>query len=80
VSRGYYLLDATGGGVFDFEADRFSLPVCGFAVQGGRSSAPVGGAWLCGGIGALLRGVQGVARGTSLSSRSTACWARRRSW
>ncbi len=62
VSRGYYLLDATGGGLFDFNADRFALPVCGFAVQGGRSSAPVGGAWLCGGIGALLRGVQGVAR------------------
>jgi len=62
VSRGYYLLDATGGGVFDFDADRFALPVCGFAVQGGRSSAPVGGAWLCGGIGALLRGVQGAAR------------------
>ena len=62
VSRGYYLLDATGGGVFDWNADRFALPVCGFAVQGGRSSAPVAGAWLCGGIGALLRGVQGAAR------------------
>lgn len=62
VVRGYYLLDVTGSGRFDFDADRFALPVCGFAVQGGRSLAPVAGAWLCGGISALLRGVQAVAR------------------
>ncbi|MEO8503256.1 MAG: metallopeptidase TldD-related protein [Acidobacteriota bacterium] len=62
VARGYYLLDATGSGRWNFEADRFALPVCGFAVQSGRSMAPVAGAWLCGGISALLRGVQAVAR------------------
>jgi predicted Zn-dependent protease len=62
VQRGYYLIDATGPGRFDLAADRFALPVCGFAVRAGSASAPVAGAWLCGGIGSLLRGVVGVAR------------------
>jgi predicted Zn-dependent protease len=62
VTRGYYLLDTTGAGRFDLAADRFALPVCGFAVHGGRASAPVGRAWLAGPISAFLRGVQGVGR------------------
>lgn len=62
VSRGYYLLDATGAARFDFAADRLAVPVCGFTVQGGRARAPVRGAFLCGGIGAWLRGIQAVAR------------------
>ncbi len=62
VVRGYYLLDVTGAGAFDLQGDRFTLPVCGFAVQGGRSSAPVRGAWLCGSVTSLLRGVQAAAR------------------
>jgi hypothetical protein len=62
VARGYYLLDATGPGRFDCEGDRFSLPVCGFAVIGGRASAPVARAWLCGSLGGFLRGLEGVAR------------------
>jgi PmbA protein len=62
VSQGYYLIDVTGPGRFDLVADRFALPVCGFAVTAGRASAPVAGAWLCGGIGAFLRGIAGVAR------------------
>ncbi len=62
VARGYYLLDATGAGRFDCDGDRFTLPVCGFAVQGGRASAPVAKAWLCGSLGGLLRGIEGVAR------------------
>ncbi|HYG65419.1 MAG TPA: metallopeptidase TldD-related protein, partial [Thermoanaerobaculia bacterium] len=62
VERGYYLLDATGGARFDFGADRFALPVCGFAVAGGRAQAPVAGAWLCGGIGTLLHGIRAVGR------------------
>lgn len=62
VARGFYLLDTTGWGRVDFDGDRFALPVCGFAVQSGRATAPVGGAWLCGSLGAFLRGIQGVAR------------------
>ena len=62
VTQGYYLIGVTGPGQFDLEADRFSLPVCGFAVAGGRASVPVAGAWLCGGIGTFLRGIAGVGR------------------
>jgi PmbA protein len=62
ISRGYYLIDATGPGRFDLAADRFALPVCGFAVEVGRATAPVARAWLCGGIGAFLRGIVGVGR------------------
>lgn len=62
LARGYYLLDAAGAGRFDLPGDRFELPVCGFAVAGGRAVAPVSRALLCGGIGALLRGIQAVAR------------------
>jgi len=62
VKSGYYLLDATGAPRFDFAADQFALPVCGFAVEAGRASAPVARAWLCGRIATLLQGVIGVAR------------------
>ena len=62
VARGYYLLDAPGPGTFDFEADRFTLPVRGFAVAGGRAVGPVGGVALFGAISALLRGVAAVGR------------------
>jgi predicted Zn-dependent protease len=62
ITRGYYLIDSTGGGTFDLAADRFSLPVCGFEVRSGRAAAPVAGSRLCGSISAFLRGVQGVAR------------------
>jgi PmbA protein len=62
VEQGYYLIDATGGPRFDWPENRFALPVCGFAVQSGRASAPVAGAWLCGKISALLQNIQGVAR------------------
>lgn len=62
VAQGYYLIDATGPGRFDLATDRFALPVCGFAVEAGRASAPVAGAWLCGGIGTFLKGIAGVGR------------------
>lgn len=62
ISRGYYLIDVSGGGRFDLGAGTFALPVCGFAVEGGRASAPVARAWLCGGIGDLLQGVAGAGR------------------
>jgi PmbA protein len=65
IGRGYYLIDVEGWPRFDFAAGRFALPVCGFAVQGGRASAPVAHAWLCGGIGDLLQGIAGVGRDLS---------------
>lgn len=62
VARGFYLLEPTSGGRFDLEADRFNLPVCGFAVREGRATSPIAEAWLSGTVSALLRGVQAVAR------------------
>ena len=46
----------------DLEADRFAVPVCGFALLRGQATTTIGRAWLCGGIGTLLRGVRAVAR------------------
>ena len=60
--RGYYLLDATGPPAVDLDAGRFRVPVCGFAVERGRASAPVAGVTLAGTLQALLRGVQAAAR------------------
>jgi PmbA protein len=62
IANGYYLIDATGFGRFDLAEGRFALPVCGFAVRGGRAAAPVAGAWLCGRIGAFLQGIVAVGR------------------
>lgn len=65
ISHGHYLIDVTGGGRFDLGNGTFALPVCGFAVEGGRASAPVARAWLCGGIGDLLQGIAGAGRDLS---------------
>ncbi|HEY0556807.1 MAG TPA: metallopeptidase TldD-related protein [Thermoanaerobaculia bacterium] len=62
IGQGFYLIDATGPGRFDLATDRFALPVCGFAVEAGRATAPVARAWLCGGIGTFLKGIAGVGR------------------
>jgi PmbA protein len=62
IDRGAYLLDADGPGRFDLAADRFALPVCGFLLSAGAARRPLARGWLCGSIGALLRGVAGVAR------------------
>lgn len=62
VARGYYLMEADGGGRFDFESDSFELPVCGFEVRTGRATAPVAGCALAGSISGFLHGLQAVAR------------------
>jgi PmbA protein len=62
MAHGYYLIDTAGNGRFDLGDGTFALPVCGFAVEGGRASAPVARAWLCGGIGDLLQGIAGIGR------------------
>lgn len=62
IAQGYYLIDATGAGHFDLNEGLFALPVCGFAVEAGRASAPVAGAWLCGRIATFLQGIAAVGR------------------
>ena len=65
VTRGYYLLEATGPADFDWQGNRFHLPICGFEVRQGRASAPVADSYLCGTITALLLGIQEVGRDLS---------------
>ncbi len=62
IDRGAYLLDTTGAPRLDLAGGRFALPVCGFAVSGGRASAPLARAWLGGEVRVLLHGLRGVAR------------------
>ena len=62
VARGFYLLDTLGPVRIDFDADRFAVPVCGFGLVQGQARETVARSWLCGGVGALLRGIRGVAR------------------
>lgn len=65
LARGYYLLDAAGPVTLDLDENVFSVPVAGYAIQSGRAVAPAGGLVLAGPVGALLRGVQAVARDLS---------------
>ena len=65
VRRGHYLIDATGPIRSDPATLQFALPVCGFAVEAGRATAPVAGAWLCGTAAALLKGLAAAARDLS---------------
>ncbi len=65
IASGHYLIDTTGPARLDPAGDRFALPVCGFAVEGGRATAPVARAWLCGTAAALFKGVAAVARDLS---------------
>ena len=62
LSRGYYLLDATGSASFDWKENRFHLPILGFEVRQGRAASPVKGSRLCGSISGLLQGIQAVGR------------------
>jgi predicted Zn-dependent protease len=62
LKAGYYLIDPVGPMALDVEADTFSLPVLGFAVEAGRATAPVSPARLAGRIGDLLRGIVAVGR------------------
>jgi PmbA protein len=62
VPRGYYFLETLAGAEFDLSADRFRLPVSGFQVTDGCAAQPISRAVLRGRLGALLHGIQGVAR------------------
>lgn len=65
VTRGYYLLEPLGPGMFDFERDHFRLPVCGFVLRQGQATAPLSRTWVEGGISTLMRNIQAVARDLS---------------
>jgi predicted Zn-dependent protease len=65
VTRGYYLLEPLGPGIFDFERDHFRLPVCGFVLRQGQATAPLSRTWVEGGISAFLRNIRAVARDLS---------------
>jgi predicted Zn-dependent protease len=60
LSRGYYLLALEGE--VRRQADRFAAPVAGFAIDAGRPTGPIAGAWLTGTVSALLHGIVAVAR------------------
>jgi PmbA protein len=62
LGRGCYLLDAQGAMRWDAAGDRFTVPVSGFVVEGGKARRPLAGAWLRGSLTGLLRGIAGVAR------------------
>ncbi len=65
VRSGHYLIDATGPARLAAEGDRFELPVCGFAVEAGRATAPIASAHLCGTAAALFKGIAAAARDLS---------------
>ena len=65
VRSGHYLIDVTGPARLDAEGDRFELPVCGFAVEAGRATAPIAGARLCGTATTLFKGIAATARDLS---------------
>lgn len=71
LSRGYYLLDVEGTARVEENFERFAVPVCGFAIDGGRPTGAVSGAWLVGSVSSLLNGFLEVARDlTFLPARS----------
>lgn len=62
VARGYYLIDLDGSPRVDLAADRVSLPVVGFRIEGGAATGPLAGATVESGLGALLRRIETAAR------------------
>jgi PmbA protein len=65
VRRGHYLIDAAGPVRCDPAGWQLALPVCGFAIEAGKATAPIAGAWLCGTAAALLKGIAATARDLS---------------
>ncbi|MEM7351777.1 MAG: metallopeptidase TldD-related protein [Acidobacteriota bacterium] len=67
LTRGYYLIDLTGRPQVDSSSGRFAAPVCGFAIEGGRPTGTVAGAWLVGSIASFLGGIVAKARDLTFS-------------
>jgi PmbA protein len=62
LQRGYYLLDVEGAARMTRGGRRFAIPVCGFAIDGGRPTGTITNAWLIGSISSFLNGIHAVAR------------------
>ena len=62
LSRGYYLLGIDGGVRLEDGHRRFAVPVSGFAIDGGRATGSISGAWLTGSVPSFLGGVVALAR------------------
>ncbi len=62
LRRGYFLLDPRGPANIDFAAGRFSIPVCGFAIDEGQPTGSVDDALLTGSLRSFLHGILAVAR------------------
>lgn len=69
VSRGFYLLGEEGPARFDFDDDRFELPVSGFTLRRGRAVEPFARALLGGSVRGLLQSIQGVGRDLTFRPR-----------
>ncbi len=65
LSRGYYLLDTEGSPRVAVDDNRFAVPVCGFAIEGGRPTGSITGAWLVGSVSSLMSGIVATARDLS---------------
>ncbi|MEM8961230.1 MAG: metallopeptidase TldD-related protein [Acidobacteriota bacterium] len=62
VARGYYLIDLGGAPRIDLDQDRLTVPVRGFALDGGRPKGAISGAWLSGSLSGFLAGIAATAR------------------
>lgn len=62
LARGYYLLDTEGPARLEEGSRRFAVPVGGFAIEQGRPTGSVTGAWLVGTVTGLLHDIVAAAR------------------
>jgi len=62
MPRGYYLLDTESPARLDASRKRFAVRVCGFAIDGGRPTGAVSGAWLVGSVSTFLNSILAAAR------------------
>lgn len=65
LHRGYYLPTLDGAAKIEQGFRRFAVPVSGFAIEDGRPTGSVSGAWITGTVSALLTGILAVGRDLS---------------
>ncbi|MEM1178913.1 MAG: metallopeptidase TldD-related protein [Acidobacteriota bacterium] len=72
LSRGYYLLGVEGAVRLEDGHRRFAVPVSGFAIDGGRATGSIAGAWLTGSVPSFLGGVVALGRDLMFQPTSSA--------